>query len=67
MALLDEYDVWISALATHNTPIHLDDEIANEADTELRETIEVAGQLGVDTVTCFSRLPAGSPNDNLLN
>lgn len=67
MELLEEYNLWISALATHNNPLHPDDEIANEANTELREAIELAGQLGVDAVTCFSGLPAGSPNDETPN
>ncbi|QSG02462.1 sugar phosphate isomerase/epimerase family protein [Natranaeroarchaeum sulfidigenes] len=65
--LLDEHDMRISALATHNNPIHPDDERAAEADTELREAIELAGQLDVNTVTCFSGLPAGSPNDETPN
>jgi len=65
--LLDEYDMRISALATHNNPLHPDDETAAQADTELREAIELADQLDVDAVTCFSGLPAGSPNDETPN
>ncbi len=65
--LLDEHDMRISALATHNNPIHPDDERADEADTELREAIELAAQLDVNTVTCFSGLPAGGPNDETPN
>jgi DNA-(apurinic or apyrimidinic site) lyase len=65
--LLDEYDMRISALATHNNPLHPDDETAEQADTELREAIELADQLDVDNVTCFSGLPAGSPNDETPN
>ena len=65
--LLDEYEMRISALATHNNPLHPDDEIAEEADTELREAIELADQLGVDAITCFSGLPAGGPNDEVPN
>ncbi|UPV74716.1 sugar phosphate isomerase/epimerase [Halorussus limi] len=65
--LLDEYEMRISALATHNNPLHPDEEIAEEADTELREAIELADQLDVNTVTCFSGLPAGSPNDETPN
>jgi DNA-(apurinic or apyrimidinic site) lyase len=65
--LLDEYDMRISALATHNNPLHPDDETAEQADTELREAIELADQLDVDAVTCFSGLPAGSPNDETPN
>jgi DNA-(apurinic or apyrimidinic site) lyase len=65
--LLEEYDLEISALATHNNPLHPVEERANEADTELREAIELADQLGVDAVTCFSGLPAGGPNDEVPN
>ncbi|QLH83684.1 sugar phosphate isomerase/epimerase family protein [Halosimplex pelagicum] len=66
-ALLDEHDLYISALATHNNPLHPDDERAARADTELREAIELADQLGVDAVTTFSGLPAGSPAGEVPN
>ncbi|GGN88815.1 MULTISPECIES: sugar phosphate isomerase/epimerase family protein [Haloarcula] len=65
--LLDEHGMDVSALATHNNPLHPDEERAAEADTELREAIELADQLGVDAVTCFSGLPAGGPNDEVPN
>jgi len=65
--LVGEYDMTISALATHNNPLHPDDERAERADTELREAIELADQLGVDAVTCFSGLPAGGPDDSVPN
>jgi len=66
-ALLAEHDLRVSALATHNNPIHPDDERAAEADSELREAIELASQLGVDAVTTFSGLPAGGPDDAVPN
>lgn len=66
-ALLDEYGMAISALATHNNPLHPDDERAAEADTELREAIRLADQLDVDAVTCFSGLPGGGPDDAVPN
>ncbi|ELY62177.1 sugar phosphate isomerase/epimerase family protein [Natronolimnohabitans innermongolicus] len=65
--LLDEYEMRISALATHNNPLHPDDERAADADTELREAIRLAAQLDVGVVTCFSGLPAGGPNDEVPN
>jgi sugar phosphate isomerase/epimerase len=65
--LLADHDLRVSALATHNNPIHPDDEHAAHADTELREAIELASQLGVGTVTTFSGLPAGGPNDEVPN
>jgi len=65
--LLAAHDMRVSALATHNNPIHPDDDHAARADTELRESIRLAAQLGVGTVTCFSGLPAGGPNDEVPN
>ena len=67
LATLDEYEMDLSALATHNNPLHPDDERAARADRELREAIELADQLGVGTVSCFSGLPAGGPNDEVPN
>lgn len=67
LAELDGYDMTISALATHNNPLHPDDERAANADTELREAIRLASQLGVETVTCFSGLPGGAPGDTTPN
>ncbi|RDI72768.1 sugar phosphate isomerase/epimerase family protein [Halopelagius longus] len=64
---LSEHDMQVSALATHNNPLHPDDDTAEEADTELREAVELAAQLDVNTVTCFSGLPAGGPNDEVPN
>ncbi len=65
--LLDEHDLRVSALATHNNPLHPDDDQAAEADRELREAIRLADQLDVNTVTGFSGLPAGGPNDEVPN
>src|SRR6056297_139425 len=65
--LLDDHGVYVSALATHNNPLHPDDDRAERADRELREAIELADQLGVGTVTCFSGLPAGAPGDSMPN
>ena len=65
--LLAAYDLRISALATHNNPLHPDEDRADGADRELREAIELADQLGVGTVTCFSGLPAGAPGDSTPN
>ncbi|QLG62632.1 sugar phosphate isomerase/epimerase family protein [Halorarum salinum] len=64
---LDEHDLYVSALATHNNPLHPDGATAEKADAELREAIELADELDVGTVTCFSGLPAGGPNDEVPN
>jgi DNA-(apurinic or apyrimidinic site) lyase len=54
-------DLRISALSTHNNPLHPDDDRAERARREIREAVEIADQLGVDNVNTFSGLPAGSP------
>ncbi|MCU4927057.1 sugar phosphate isomerase/epimerase [Halobacteria archaeon AArc-dxtr1] len=66
-AMLDEHDLYISALSTHNNPIHPDDERAAHDDEELRETIRLASQLGVENVTTFSGLPGGSESAQVPN
>ncbi|MEF8882433.1 MAG: sugar phosphate isomerase/epimerase [Halapricum sp.] len=64
---LDEYGLRVSALATHNNPLHPDEGTATEADAELLEAIELADLLDVNTITCFSGLPAGGPQDEVPN
>jgi DNA-(apurinic or apyrimidinic site) lyase len=64
---LDEHGLRVSALATHNNPLHPDEEQAATADEELREAIDLAAELDVNTVTCFSGLPAGGPDDEVPN
>ncbi len=64
---LDDHDMSVSALATHNNPLHPDEDRASTAREELREAIRLASQLDVDAVTCFSGLPAGGPNDEVPN
>ena len=65
--LLEEYDLSISALSTHNNPLHPKSEQADEADEEIRGAIRLAEQLDVDTVATFSGLPAGGPDDSVPN
>jgi DNA-(apurinic or apyrimidinic site) lyase len=65
--LVAEHDLRISALATHNNPLHPDEDRAERAATELREAIRLADQLGVENVTTFSGLPAGGAEDEVPN
>ena len=67
LALVEEHDLRISALSTHNNPLHPDEERAERAATEIREAVRLADQLGVDTVNTFSGLPAGSPAGDVPN
>ena len=45
LELVDSRDLRISAISTHNNPLHPDDERAARADTELREAVELADVL----------------------
>jgi sugar phosphate isomerase/epimerase len=65
--LLEAHGVTISALATHNNPLHPDDERAETADDDLRTAVRLADQMDVGCVTCFSGLPAGAPGDSVPN
>ena len=65
--LMDEYDMDISGISTHNNPLHPDEERAARAQTEIREAVELADQLGVDVVNTFSGLPAGSDAGDVPN
>ncbi|WP_020619575.1 sugar phosphate isomerase/epimerase family protein [Paenibacillus daejeonensis] len=47
----------ISALSCHGNPLHPQKAIANEHDTVIRQTIELAGKLGVPIVNTFSGCP----------
>jgi DNA-(apurinic or apyrimidinic site) lyase len=62
-----ERDMVVSALAVHDNPLHPDDDRAADADADLRRAIQLADLLDVDTVTCFSGLPAGAPGDETPN
>ena len=65
--LLDDHGMYLSALATHNNPLHPDEDRAATADRELREAITLADHLDVQAVTTFSGLPAGSSDGSVPN
>jgi DNA-(apurinic or apyrimidinic site) lyase len=67
LELVADHDLRISALSTHNNPLHPDDDRAARAATEIRETVRLADQLDVDNVNTFSGLPAGSPAGDVPN
>lgn len=63
LALLDRYDLDLVTLGAGNNPLHPDPEQAVACDRELRDTILLAEELGVGTVTGHSGLPGASPDD----
>ena len=67
LELVEANGLRISALSTHNNPLHPDDERADRAVDEIEEAVRLADQLGVDNVNTFSGLPAGSPAGEVPN
>ena len=51
----------ISALSCHGNPLHPDAECARASHKTFLRTLERAGELGVDTVVCFSGCPGDGP------
>lgn len=65
---LEEYGVELAVLSgTGNNPLHPQEDVARREDRLLRDRIRLAEQLGIDTVTSFSGLPGGSPEDTTPN
>ncbi|MFB6295932.1 MAG: sugar phosphate isomerase/epimerase family protein [Halobacteriales archaeon] len=67
LGTVEDHGLRISAISTHNNPLHPDDDRAARAQTEIREAVELADQLGVDNVNTFSGLPSGSPDGSVPN
>lgn len=57
---VENKDVSLEALAAFGNPLHPDETRANRADERLRNAIELAAELDVETVSCFSGLPGAS-------
>ena len=54
-------DLAISALSCHGNPLHPDEERAGHDDAVYRDTVRLAGELGVDRVNLFSGCPGDGP------
>ena len=54
-------DLEISALSCHGNPLHPDAERAGHDDAVFRDTVRLAGELGVDRVNLFSGCPGDGP------
>jgi len=64
---LDDRNMIISAFSCHGNPIHPNPEIAAEADSTFRKTVQLAEMMNVPVVNTFSGLPAGGPEDKMPN
>ena len=61
-ALLEKYDIEISAISCHGNPLHPQKAIADKFDKEFRGAILAAEALGVKTVVGFSGCPGDCEN-----
>ena len=57
----------IAALAAHGNPVHPNAEIAKSFDTDFREAVLLAEELGVDTIVTFSGCPGDHPGAKYPN
>lgn len=57
---VEERGLIISALSCHGNPLHPDPAVAQEYDRVYRETVRLAGELGVGVVNLFSGCPGDS-------
>lgn len=56
-------DLCIGALNVWGNPLHPDTQVAARHDSDLRDTIRLAAELGVDRVVAMGGCPAGAPGD----
>lgn len=67
LATLADAGLTISALSCHGNPVHPDPRIALRDDQTLRQTLQLAELLEVQTVVTFSGCPGGGPEDRTPN
>lgn len=60
-------DINICALSCHGNPIHPDKEAAHIYDTDMRNAVLLAEELGIDTITCFSGCAGDCPESKYPN
>ncbi|KIL49490.1 sugar phosphate isomerase/epimerase family protein [Jeotgalibacillus soli] len=67
LALIEKYELTISAFSCHGNPISPDKTFAAKCDEDLRKTIRLAAQMGVPVVNTFSGVPGDSENSQYPN
>ncbi len=66
-ALIEKYNVEISALSCHANPVHPDKAVAKEFDDAMRKAVLLAEKLGVHQINTFSGCPGDSENAKYPN
>jgi len=65
--LIEEHNLFISALSCHGNPLHPDESFAKKHRKTINETILLAERLGVDRINCFAGCPGASDSDKYPN
>jgi sugar phosphate isomerase/epimerase len=63
----DDRGIPVMTLSCHNNALYPDEAKARAAAEQFRETLQLAGMLGIPTVVGFSGCPGGSPTDTVPN
>ena len=65
--LIEEHNLFISALSCHGNPLHPDKSFAREHREVIHQTILLAERLEVERVNCFAGCPGSSDSDKYPN
>jgi sugar phosphate isomerase/epimerase len=63
----DDRGIPVMTLSCHNNALYPDAAKAKQAAEDFRQTLQLAGMLGIPTVVGFSGCPGGSPTDTIPN
>ena len=63
----DDRGIPVMTLSCHNNALYPDPAKAKQATEEFRQTLQLAGMLGIPTVVGFSGCPGGSATDTVPN
>ena len=63
----DDRGIPVMALSCHNNALYPDADKAKQAAEDFRQTLQLAGMLGIPTVVGFSGCPGGSATDTVPN
>lgn len=66
-AVLERYNIEISALSCHGNPVHPQEEVAAKFHTDFEKTILLAEKLGVKQINTFSGCPGDSKDSKYPN
>jgi len=64
---VSSYGLSISAFACHGNPIHPDKKLAEMFHMDMCDAVRLAGEMGIDTITCFSGCPGDQPDAKFPN